>query len=126
MAVDREFECIVWRPAFVSGALHDNLGAASLEQHYVFKGCMSESLILLRFSKHLALNVFKNLLFLKVQAQNFDRGVSFRSAERSNTIVVLQNTSPSSETLVFHRVLIHFSLLAPKMLIFLMLFVNFQ
>ena len=47
MAVDREFEYMVWCPAFVSGALHVSLGAASLEKHCVFEGCMSESLIFL-------------------------------------------------------------------------------
>ena len=36
MAVDREFEFIVWRPAFVSGALHVHLGAASLEKTLCF------------------------------------------------------------------------------------------
>ena len=102
MAVDREFEYIVWRPAFVSGALHVNLGAASLEKHYVFEGWMSESLIFNLFLKRLALGVFKNLMFLKVQMRNFDRGLPFRSAERSNTIGIIQNASPSSETLCFH------------------------
>ena len=125
MAADREFEYIVWRPAFVSGALHVNLGAASLEKHCFFEGWMSESSILLRFLKRLALKVFKNLVFLKVQMRNFDRGLPFRNAERSNTIGVTQNAPASSETLVFLCFLVHFSPLAPEMLVFLLFFGHF-
>ena len=124
MAVDWEFEYIVWRPAFVSGALHVNPGAASLEKHSVFEGCMSARLIFLWLLKRLALKVSKNLVFLKVQMRNFDRGLSFRSAGRSNTIGVIQNASPGSNTLVFHKVLLHFSPLAHNILVFLLLFVN--
>ena len=122
MAVDREFEYIVWRPAFVSGALHVNPGAASLEKHCFFEGWMSESLIFLWFLKRLALKVFKNPVFLKVQMRNFDRGLPFRNAERSTTIGVTQNAAASSETLVFLCFLVHFSALASKMLVFLMFF----
>ena len=44
MEVDRDFEYIVWRPAFVSGELHVNLGAASLEKHCLFEGCLKAKL----------------------------------------------------------------------------------
>ena len=125
MAVDREFEYIVWRPAFVRCALHVNLGAASLEKHRVFGGCMSESLIFLWLLKRLALKVFKNLVFFKVHMRNFDRGLSFRSAERSNTIGVIQNASSSSEMYVFLWFLNIFSPLTPKMLVILRLFDHF-
>ena len=94
----------------------------TLKRHYVFEVRMSESLIFLWFLKHLALEVFKNLVFLKVQTLNFDRGLSFRGAERSNTIGVIQNASSSSETLIFLKFLIHFSPLAPEMCVFLLLF----
>ena len=119
MAADREFEYIVWCPAFVSGALHVNLGAASLERSdarmFDFLSCF----------KNLALKVFKNLMLSNFRAQDFDRGLSFASAECSNTIGVTQNASSSSETLFFLLFLVRFSLLAPKMLVFLMLFVQF-
>ena len=80
-------------------------------------------MIFLRILKHLALNVFKNLVFLKVQSRNFDRGLSFRSAGRSNTIEVTQNASHVSKTCVFHWVLVHVSPPAPKMYVFLVLFI---
>ena len=77
MAVDREFDYIIWRPAFATDALslHLNLGAASLEKRCVVASWLSESVILLGCSK--------------VQARNL------RSAERSNTMGVIQNDSPS-------------------------------
>ena len=87
-------------PRFCERRATRHLGCGKPRNHRDFEGWMSESLTFLQFLKHLALNVFKNIVFLKVQARNFDRGRSFRSAERSNTIGVIQNAPPVSNTSV--------------------------